>query len=198
MSATATRLPLREAQVQATALVRLLRDACVRIEVAGSVRRRRPDVGDLEIVAIAATAPAQTTLWGEQVGERDLLEERLLGLLALTDGLVRRRETNGRPAWGPRYKRLWYRDTPVDLFVARPETFGLAMAVRTGPAEFSHQLVTPSFTRTRTGRPGLLPPYLRVQDGLRYRTSGELLPTPEEVDVWRALQLRWRDPEDRR
>lgn len=67
MSATPTdqRVPLVEARALADDLVGLLEPFAERIEVAGSVRRERPDVGDLELVAIPRFRPgAQATLFG--------------------------------------------------------------------------------------------------------------------------------------
>lgn len=45
MSQTTERLPLAEARAHAEALVGVLADCCERIEIAGSIRRGRPDVG---------------------------------------------------------------------------------------------------------------------------------------------------------
>jgi DNA polymerase/3'-5' exonuclease PolX len=58
MSLATTRRPLAEATALATELVDLLRVFCARIEIAGSVRRRRPDIGDLELVVVPQNGPA--------------------------------------------------------------------------------------------------------------------------------------------
>lgn len=104
----------------------------------------------------------------------------------------------GRLAWGPSYKRLSFEGYPFDLFTPEAARFGLILTIRTGPAAWSHQLVTPRGTKTRDGRDGLMPPYLRVREGwLTERTSGRRIPTPTERDVFDHMQLRWLEPEDR-
>ena len=54
-----SRHPLDLAEVTAAVLVKLLAPACERIEVAGSVRRGRLDVGDIELLAVPS--PGQRT-----------------------------------------------------------------------------------------------------------------------------------------
>jgi len=46
------RMKLEEAQVIAEKTKALLAPYCERIEIAGSIRRKKPDVGDIELVAI--------------------------------------------------------------------------------------------------------------------------------------------------
>jgi len=46
------RVPLADARVIAESLMAALGPGCERIEIAGSIRRGRPDVGDIELVAI--------------------------------------------------------------------------------------------------------------------------------------------------
>ena len=47
-----TRWPLRQAAALARSLVTFLEPYCDRIEVAGSVRRQKADVGDIELVLV--------------------------------------------------------------------------------------------------------------------------------------------------
>src|SRR2546423_2718032 len=53
-----TQRPLREAQRSAAAIMADLAPSCARIQVAGSVRRRKEVVGDIELMAIPRYAPA--------------------------------------------------------------------------------------------------------------------------------------------
>lgn len=196
MSSTTDRIPLAEAQAVAEQFIRRIRDVCVRVEVAGSIRRQRPDVGDIEIVAIAHIEPPFPDMFGAPVlgSDVDRLHERLNSML-LTDE-VRKREP---VAWGPKHKRLIYAGCPVDLFVTTEAQWGVILAIRTGPADFSHALVSPPHVRLPSGQPGLLPEMYRVREGwLIYRVSGERIPTPTEEDVFAALGIPYVAPEDRR
>ena len=51
-SVGAKRISLQDAERIANVLVGELQDACHRIEVCGSIRRKSPDVGDIDLVAI--------------------------------------------------------------------------------------------------------------------------------------------------
>ncbi len=54
---TSVRRPLAEGEAIASALVADLEPYCARIQVAGSIRRRKEMVGDIEIVAIPRYEP---------------------------------------------------------------------------------------------------------------------------------------------
>lgn len=195
MSATDTRVLLADAEATAAKFVDLIRSECDQVMIAGSIRRRVPLVGDIEIVATPSMGIARD-MFGQEVGEVDLLDAFLAGLLHA--GVIRKRQTNGREAWGPKHKRLGYLGMPVDLFCPSADRWGLIVAIRTGPHQYSTQLVTHKGATTRHGRPGLLPPHLRVEGGwLRYRVSGQPIPTPTEEDFFAAIDLAYVPPEGR-
>ncbi len=181
------RYPLAAAEAIAQELVMLLSPACERIVVAGSVRRRKPEVKDLEIVAVPA-ARSVRDLFGEVTDRMNLLED-LLSTLVDQGEISAGRDGSGRPAWGPRYKRAVYRGLPVDLFsVIPPAQWGLTLLLRTGPWWYSKRVVTPR----RHG--GLLPDWMAVRDGAMWHKDGESLVTAEEEDVFRLLQVPFVDP----
>lgn len=184
------RIPLERAALLAAELVDLLRDVCTRVEVAGSIRRRRPDVGDIEIVAIPRYEVVQADLFAPGEGlNRNLLSARCLELVD-DDTLEHRLDVNGHRAFGQKYKRLTYRGVALDLFSPDDDTWGVILAIRTGPADFSHRLVT---TRSHAG---LLPNWLAVREGRIWRGVTPLA-TPEERDVFEAVGLDWIEPPDR-
>jgi DNA polymerase/3'-5' exonuclease PolX len=207
-------MPFAEAYVIATHFADLIRDTTDRLVIAGSLRRRTNTVGDVELVCLPKIETVRSVtpgLFEDVVTECqvDRLHERMEALL--TDGIVSKRpRSDGALFWGPRAKYLVFEGAPVDLFcvvndwrtkeapTAQPDRWGLILAIRTGPWQFSNQLVTPRSQRTREGGVGLLPDHLRVQEGwLTYRTSGERIATPEEESVFELLGLRWREPEER-
>lgn len=194
-------MSLEEARVIAVRFVAEIADACERVAIAGSIRRESPDVGDIEIVAVPKYVEIGG-LFADYPGERrDVLDAGLnLMLLDPNGSGVEKRETNGHSAWGPKYKRLSFEGAPIDLFSCDRDRFGLILAIRTGPAWYSHQLVTPRDRRIERGqRPGLLPPQLRVADGwLTRRVSGERIPVLEEVDFFREIGLPFVEPTERR
>ncbi len=188
-------VPLASARAVAVALRELLEPACVRIEIAGSIRRRRPAVGDLELVAIPRlVAEPAGDLWGAETVERDLLAERLATLIAAgelaprevtitrTDGSIEHGRRMGRA-----YLALVFRDLPVDLFIVQPPAeWGVIFALRTGPGDWNIRLVTECRR------------YLRQVARGRVLTAAGPIPCPEEADFFRALGQPWLDPWERR
>lgn len=191
------RVPAGEAQAVAAVLTARLRPFCERIEVAGSLRRGAADVGDLEVVAIPRTsteAVDRGDLWGTtEPLERDLLAEEIEVMRA--DGILAVHPE--RPAAGDRYQRLVHVATglQVDVFSVRPPaSWGVLFLIRTGPAAYSQALVTAARGRGH-----------HVTGGALHRGSlgcgsapCEVVPTPEEADVYRALGLPFVAPEGRR
>lgn len=128
--------------------------ACERWVVAGSIRRGKPAVGDVEIVAIPAT--------GELVDPLDMFGGRVRANLLwagvdllLERGLVRKQVKNdGKTRWGDKYRALvWcdpeHGDVPIELWTAALEGWGVQLAIRTGPASLSRELVTRIMRRGR-------------------------------------------------
>lgn len=182
------RVSLADAQAVAYGLVAGLLPGCERVEVAGSIRRRRPDVGDIELVAIPRITPVFGLLGDEPIGEFNGLAEVRDGLIA--DGTLAPHPTD--PKLGPRYSKLLHPASglQVDLFSARPETFGLILLIRTGPADYSRRFVTDI---RRLG--------WHVAKGELHRGglgcgsyACEVVPTPEERDVHATIGLPWVAP----
>lgn len=166
-------------------LQELLRPACRRIEIAGSIRRRKPEgIHDIELVCIPR--PAQLALGGAPVvSQLHDLTDRLRGL----DQLTPRRDASGRIAWGLKYRRAEWQGAAVDLFITTPEQWGVIFTLRTGDSDFSRCLVTPQPA-------GVMPLGMRIEQGHVWRDI-RALDTPEERDVFIALNLPWIEPEQR-
>lgn len=196
------KMPLAPARRLAESLVVKLAPACERIEIAGSIRRGADHVGDIEIVAIPRLeereAPGQTSLFGPPPTERvsllweavdELRPDRLLPIQPTgeveADPLWQEKRLAGSKAW-----RLWLprRRCKLDLFLCTPETWGAALAIRTGSVEFSRALVTRWIDVSHGGH----------FEALRLRRpDGQVLDTPEERDVFRACQVKWVPPHRR-
>jgi len=175
-----TKLPLQEAEQIAERLKAELARACLRIEIAGSVRRKKPEVGDIEAVCIPLR---MLDMFGQP------------GLSALDVTLVRLLEDKlllpaGKNA--PKYKQFHWGQTPdlqIDLFITTPEEWGVRFTLSTGSAEFNKRLVTPR------QQGGLLPSCYRIRDN-RVWFKETALPTPEERDVFNLIG-GWVPPEER-
>lgn len=201
MSATTTRIALAKAREIAWELMAELTPYCQRIEVAGSIRRGVTEVGDIELVAIPTRIDfVQPDLFGTdpKAGALDRLVEHTNRLLE-----DRQIQPLAKPRWGERHRSFLYRGVQVDLFsVIPPAQWGVILLLRTGPNDFGHRLVTPIERRgwSADGRPlghGWMPTAMFMRSGALWRNN-ELVPTPEEVDVFKALHRGYIRPEDRR
>jgi DNA polymerase/3'-5' exonuclease PolX len=181
-----------DAHLVATELVGLLAGACERIEIAGSVRRRKGEVHDIEIVAIPRHVEVRGGLWSEDVEDLDLLAETIAAGLAEGELAPRAVEIHRRDGtvetgrrMGDAYKALVYRDMPVDLFITDAERWGCIFALRTGPGDWNTRLVTDCKRHWR-----------RVEDG-RVLYHNRVVPTPTEEAFFAALGVPWLDPWER-
>ena len=131
------RWPRSEAWPLAVTLMDELAPACERIIIAGSLRREKPTVGDIELLYIPTVRPEPNpdSLFG------DLIEvnyaDRVIARLEKNGTLGRRLSSNGHTAFGQKNKLMVYLPTgiPVDLFSTTAEAWFNYLVCRTGPAE---------------------------------------------------------------
>lgn len=189
------RILLDDAKGLAVEVFGLLSGTYERFTLAGSIRRQTPTVGDIEVlVEPAVLRQRRLDLFGSDAGydELNLVDDRVAALIE-TGVFSHRLDKNGRPALGSKYKRLTYRDFGLDLFCCIPgstQQWGVLTMIRTGPSNFSHQLVTP------VSQGGWMPAGMRCRNGALWR-DGVMVETPTELDVFRAIGREYVKPEDR-
>ncbi len=195
------RIPLEAARQLAEEVVDLLGSLAQRIEIAGSIRRGKATVGDIEIV-VQVSGADNTTL--------DTLVERLRETSVI---VPRKRPTDAKPeAWSTRHKRGWYKGVKLDLFIVRPDrSWGLTYLLRTGPGDANTYLVTRRILDNSDF--GGCPPHLIMREGTLYRLpfpwKGEAKPKEllragavplelhEESDVFAAFGMPYIEPAER-
>lgn len=194
MSTVEMRTPLAEAKAIATDFLELIAASCEQVEIAGSIRRQKADVGDIEVVAVPTTSRVLDMFGSPTPDLVDHLDVRLADLES--DGTIAR-DTHA-PSWGMKHKRLVFQGMTVDLYACEAGRFGWQLALRTGPAEYTHQIVTPRGVRNSDGRYGLLPPHLKFEGGwLTSRVAGARILTPDEKTLFELLGLTCLPPEQR-
>ncbi|MCC6457844.1 MAG: hypothetical protein IT328_23005 [Caldilineaceae bacterium] len=172
--------PYAQVMHVASGLVEQLRPACHRIEIAGSLRRKRPMVGDIEIVAIPRM---DVDLFGTPLDTTEL--DHLLAQCPVDI------HKNGK-----KYKQFTYfaplgYTYKADLFLQPdPATWGVNFLLRTGSADFSRRMVTSK------AYGGLKPNDLEVRDG-RVWDDGHALHTPEEIYIFEYWGMTYLEPENR-
>lgn len=187
-----------------------LSSACVRIELAGSLRRGKAEVGDIELVAIASTGLFTTPdLFGNPSSNVAVnhLDDALTTLYAQGQWrLARNPETRKPLRNGDAWKKLQHAATGLlcDLFITDRRRWGYTLAIRTGPSEFSKELVTRALYRKNFFKDGLLHNHAPVRNAQREvqpcpagADCPSIIPTPEERDIFTALGLPYIEPDDR-
>ncbi|MDG7021133.1 MAG: hypothetical protein JRN23_04305 [Nitrososphaerota archaeon] len=211
---------LAVAEELAKQLADLLRPFCERIEVAGGIRRRKPDPHDIELVAVPklrkeiVSTPLGTTVESGRLvntlDERVRLLELLLSIERDDPVQQVRRSRTGvgtetvliRAPFSEKYYRFKFRGEKADLFVVTPPAqWGATFAIRTGDAEFSHRLVQQGYAKglhEHAGhlerwrdRGGALVTSIYPVEGM----SRETIDTPEEADYFAALGVPYVEPE---
>lgn len=183
------RVDRNAAFLAASRLVGLLSPASIRVDVAGSIRRNTPDVGDIELVAIPRIGERQVGLFGTETV--NYLTETLDYLIEM--GELRNHPTD--PKRGERYSKLLdpRSGLQVDLFSTTLESFGMILLIRTGPADYSRRFVTDLRRRGLHAAEGQL-----HRGGLGCGSYVcEVVPTPDEEDVFRAAGWPYIRPEHR-
>jgi DNA polymerase/3'-5' exonuclease PolX len=171
-----SRIPLAEAERWAELALWALEPFCSRIVVAGSVRRRVATVKDIELVA--EPLEIEDGLFGET--RLNTLEIREIAALLghMTKG-------------GDKYVQvedILCSGLTLDLFIVTPPAeWGTILAIRTGPADYSHLAVTRIRDRGWRCHEG------RITDG-----RGGHIPTPHEADFFFAADMPMLPPEQRK
>jgi DNA polymerase/3'-5' exonuclease PolX len=173
----------------------LLQPGCKRIEIAGGLRRQKPDPHDIELVAVPdLRAPRPTFGCPAYITTLD----------AILGSLERGDEDDFRihlSMNGPKFKQFGISQDggqhwliKLDLFlVTPPSDWGVQFLIRTGPAEFSQWIVTQKW------QGGGLPNGYQVEDGrVLNRTTKDYIPCPEEIDFLNFCKLDWIAPSIRR
>lgn len=172
------KIPYADAVYRASRLLTALDPACQRIMIAGSIRRKKAEIGDIELVLIPFLTPIRD-MFDEPTGTYEsALDQRLVDLKLIPF------------KGGEKYKQIVWEGMQADLFICTPETWAVNTMIRTGSADFTRWMVT---QRRQGGalRSGLAVRDAQLWDGAR---SLELV---EEADVFAALGLRWIPPEER-
>lgn len=160
-------------------------------EIAGSIRRRKPEVGDVEHVCIPDFVESTSgNLFGgtEKV---NALWQRLDALVEsgeLQRALYVDKNEAVTQRWGEKYRGVMFRGMKHEIFTADPENWGAQLLIRTGSAEFSKRVVD---TILRAGM------YRQMDGHLVHVASGAVVPVPDEETFLKFAGMKWIPPEQR-
>lgn len=126
------RFPRALAIQVAREIVRILTPVCERIIVAGSLRRKKADVGDVEIVFAPRREISFVGLFGE-IATRSLADPAIESMI-MDGAMEKRKSVVGHESWGPKNKLARHLSTgvPVDLFATDLDAWSNYVVARTG------------------------------------------------------------------
>jgi len=157
----------QEALLIAQDVLAQLRPHCYRCEIAGSIRRKKADVKDIEIVAIPK--PFE------------------IGLLESGIATVVNRWEKVKGSLPCKYtQRILPEGIKLDLFFAKENNWGLIYAIRTGSAEYSHRILGGSWVKCG----------FKSVDGYLTK-DGIQIPVYEEEDLFKLIDVPYVKPEYR-
>lgn len=143
----------------------LLAPHCERCEIAGSLRRKKPEVKDIEIVAIAK--PYETGLFESGIATIVNQWQKVKGELPC------------------RYtQRILPEGIKLDLFFAETGNWGLIYAIRTGSAEYSHKVLALGWVKRGY-----------KSEGGYLISNGHPISIPEEEDLFSLIGVPYVAPE---
>lgn len=118
----------------------MLQPHCIRINIAGSLRRERPEVKDIEIVCQPATVTQEVgDLFGASLVK--VISPRFVELVKTLGQAVL-----GQPS-GRNMKINLKQGITLDLFMPTPEDYYRQYAIRTGSADYAHQTIAAAWKR---------------------------------------------------
>lgn len=168
---TGRKTPYEKALPVAMKVLYGLSVACTRIEIAGSLRRQKDMIGDLEIVAIPD---------GDRLYE--LLDKKL------ADGRITHLP---KKRWGLKQRAFMFDGFQFDVYIQPdPATWGYNFLARTGSAEFSHLMVT------KRSEGGWKPDCFECKNA-RVWWSDKVLDTPDEQNIFALWGMDYVAPEMR-
>ena len=131
-------MKLEEARVLADRACRILACFCDRVEVAGSIRRGKAEVGDVDIVVLpkAMILPGAGLFGAARVTADQAWNELIPLAFKKSCFLV---EASGKALLRCAFLVHGFQ---VDIYRARPETWGVILLVRTGSKEHNVKLCT--------------------------------------------------------
>lgn len=173
----------------AAELCAVLKPVCERLIAAGSLRRRKATIGDVELLYIG--------LEDLQSDPNDMfasltvnLADQAIATLEKAGVLERRKNVNGSEMYGPKNKLMRHRSTgiPVDLFTATKENWWNYLVCRTGPADSNVKICTAA---QKIG--WKWDPY-----SAGFWRGSEIAPMGSEEEVFKFVDLPYLKPEERR
>ena len=154
----------------AEAVLEQLRPHCKRVQIAGSIRRKKENVGDIEIVA--TPLPYSNGMFEDGLAKVVNQWEKVKGELEY-----------GKSKYT---QRILPEGIKLDLFFAEEDNWGYTLALRTGSADYSHKVLASGWVHRG----------FKSIDGYLWKDD-EKYEVKEERELFDIVGIPYVDPEKR-
>lgn len=183
------KFPRLEALTVAKQIYERLQPYVVRCKIAGSLRRRKPMVSDIEVLYISKMTKIPEDLFGglKEVSDTDCFLEDLI-----TEGVISRRPNSiDNVTWGPQIKLAIHvaSGIPIDFFAATEANWWNLLVCRTGSKESNTRVATAANRKGWTWQP--------FTEGFKQLAGQKRYAVKSEEDVFKFVGLPFRAPEFR-
>ncbi len=170
-------MELEKAKAIAEQIKAVLESSCRRIVIAGSIRRQKPDVGDIELLCIP-----------KYVVGADMLDAKIQTMIYF-DMLGYRLNKLGSKVYGPKNKLLVHLPSGIglDVFSTTAECWPVALVVRTGGKVTNQRIATAALRKGYR--------FHAYGSGFSTRRGGIICRT--EREVFEAVNLPYKEPWER-
>ena len=173
------KIPFEDALLTALDVKNELTPFCTRIEIGGSIRRKRSEVSDIELIVIPKTTSIPADLFR-------LKEVRVPGFIKAIEKYPK---IIGDPENGKHTIRVHPAGIKLDIFICSRDNWGWILMLRTGPAQYNKWLVS----RGGLKKHG----YTSVEGQIVRMSDNVIIPTYEEEDVYKLMKMPYVRPEHR-
>ena len=159
---------------------------CAKIDIAGSIRRRKPVCKDIDIVCVPMTSSMQEFV--SQIRSWKKLKGEPTGKYTQREITVRIAENLGKsiPAFVP---------IKLEIYISEPGNFGNILVIRTGNDVFSKWLMG---TQARKAGYVHKEGFLWKRDKSKLQPYGDVkIECPTEEDVFKVLGIEFIPPDER-
>jgi DNA polymerase/3'-5' exonuclease PolX len=180
--------PRDKALAVAQTFVLALSPFCERVEIAGSIRRKKPEVGDIELLFIPKTGERDADMFTKE--KYDMADDAINKLLRF--GTIRQRPNiRGSVTWGTKNKLAVHvaSGIPIDFFATTGDNWFTSLVIRTGGKDTNLLLTT---SAQRAGNT------LNAYGAGITTAGGKIIRAESEQHLFELCGVKYIEPEKRR
>lgn len=141
---TETKYPYSKASKAASYIAELLRPHCTRLHIAGSIRRLRPEVKDIEIVCQPKKELKQSGLFPDYT--QSITDRNFTEALAIITDIIILGNVEGRYMQIRTNSKICH-GIKLDIFMPQPDDYYRIYAIRTGSVDYARHTIAAAWVK---------------------------------------------------